>query len=216
MEKYVEKWDDFYHRGRRCQPKNTVRAPCFFAFEQKTNYSTSLGTQNSQGPGHESAEFWVAGEFCSLKLEQFRQPHTEFSFQIEIYKFHNGGLKGLTDKLHSGLSGRSATLFDVAGSAARNNVGPFVVAALHLGNDMIYGEISRGELATAVLAHERVSGQNIFSGKRNFSPIDLADKLHQAYHCRDPECSSNSSDDPSGFFDDLNFSTEQESHSALP
>jgi hypothetical protein len=81
---------------------------------------------------------------------------------------------------------------------------------------MVDGQLAGLMLSPTVLAQESVSDENIFSGERDFSAIDLTDKLDEANHCRHPKCSADGPDDSIGFLEYLNFAREQHGHGPLP
>jgi len=151
-----------------------------------------------------------------LKLEQFCEVHPESFFQVKIDKLHDSGFEGLTDKTHPSLPRRHTSFSYIACFTARHHVRPIIVAALNLWNNMIDGEITRWEFAAAVLARVRISHQDVFTGKGDFSLVDLAYELIEAYDGGDAKGLFDGPDDAVRMLDDFDFAVEQEHHGSLP
>lgn len=158
----------------------------------------------------------ITAFFRGLELEQFRELQPKSPLQIQIYELHDGGLERLANEMHPRLPGGLSPFLDITRSAAGNHVPPVVAASLNLGNDVVYGQVSRGMLSAAVLARKAVSDENILSGEGDLAAVYLTDELDESNDSRDPKASGHRPDDSTRFLDNFDLAGQEQGHGPLP
>lgn len=150
------------------------------------------------------------------EVENFREADSESSFQIEIYKFHDCGLEGLSHQLHAGLPGRASAFSDVTAAAASHHVVPVVGAPLYLGDYMVDGQVTGRKIPAAVLAEITISHKDVLPGERDLSSVNLADELDEPNYSGNSKSSRYRPDRSLGFLDNFDLAVKKEGHGALP